>query len=129
MPNGDLEQSLRADVERYVEGRLGSLREEVERLQGQLTEALSRLRERLDEPADEGVAPLAVAISDHLRNARNEGIESALAEGSRARASSDIALIKAAVDELEAQHTQADILNALVNRAAAFAPRVAFFVV
>ena len=129
MPNGDLEQSLRADVESYVEGRLGALREEVERLQGQLTEALSRLRGRLDEPADEGAAPLAVAISEHLRNARNEGIESALAEGSRARASSDIALIKAAVDELEAQHTQADILNALVNRAAAFAPRVAFFVV
>ncbi|HLM58916.1 MAG TPA: GAF domain-containing protein [Pyrinomonadaceae bacterium] len=124
-----MEQSLRADVERYVEGRLGALREEVERLQGQLTEALSRLRERFDEPADEGNAPLTVAISDHLRNARNEGIEAANAESSRARASSDIALIKAAVDDLEAQHTQADILNALVNRAAAFAPRVAFFVV
>jgi hypothetical protein len=124
-----LEQSLRADVERYVEGRLGELREEVERLQGQLNDALSRMRERLEAPADEGHAPLAVAISDHLRNARNEGIEAANAESSRARASSDIALIKAAVDDLEAQHTQADILSALVNRAAAFAPRVAFFVV
>jgi hypothetical protein len=72
---------------------------------------------------------LAVVISDHLRHARNQGIETAAAESSRARISSDIALIKAAVDEIEAQHTQADILNVLVNRAASFAPRVAFFVV
>src|SRR5205085_1698580 len=55
--------------------------------------------------------------------------EAAATESSRARASSDIALIKAAVDELEGRQTQADILNALVNRAAASAPRVAFSVV
>src|SRR5215218_7573882 len=85
--------------------------------------------ERLEEPAASADAPLAVAISEHLRNARNLGIETAAAESTRARASSDIALIKAAVDELNAQHTQAEVLNALVNRAAAFAPRVAFFVV
>src|SRR5215218_1753430 len=84
--------------------------------------------ERLEEPAASADAPLAVAISEHLRNARNLGIETAAAESTRARASSDIALIKAAVDELDGQHTQADILSALVNRAAAFAPRVAFFV-
>jgi len=120
---------LRAEIDSYVEGRLGSLRDEVERLQSQLTDALTRLRGRLDEPAAEGPAPLAVAISDHLRNARNEGIEAAAAESTRARASSDIALIKAAVDELEGQQSQADILNVLVNRAAAFAPRVAFFVI
>src|SRR3712207_599448 len=40
-----------------------------------------------------------------------------------------MALVKAAVDELESRQTQADILNSLVNRSAAFAPRVAFFVV
>src|ERR671929_1871621 len=40
-----------------------------------------------------------------------------------------MALLKAAVDELDGQRTQADVLNALVNRAAAFAPRVAFFIV
>jgi hypothetical protein len=87
------------------------------------------MSERLEEPAASADAPLAVAVAEHLRNARNLGIEAAAAESSRARASSDIALIKAAVDELDAQRTQAEVLNALVNRAAAFAPRVAFFVV
>ena len=129
MPSVDLEKSLRADVESYVGQRTSGLKEELERLRGQLNDAFARLGERLDEPATSPEAPLAVAIADHLRNARNLGIEAAAAESTRARASSDIALIKAAVDELNAQHTQAEILNALVNRAAAFAPRVAFFVV
>jgi hypothetical protein len=125
----DLEKSLRADVENYVAQRTTGLKEELGRLRAQLNEALARMGERLEEPAAEGDAPLAVAVAEHLRNARNLGIEAAAAESARARASSDIALIKAAVDELDAQHTQADILNALVNRAAAFAPRVAFFVI
>jgi hypothetical protein len=124
-----LEKSLRADVENYVAQRTAGLKDELERLRAQLNEALARMSERLEEPAAEGDAPLAVAVAEHLRNARNLGIEAAAAESARARASSDIALIKAAVDELDAQRTQAEVLNALVNRAAAFAPRVAFFVV
>ena len=129
MSSVDLEKSLRADVESYVAQRTSGLKEELGRLRAQLNEALARMSERLEEPAAEGDAPLAVAVAESLRNARNLGIEAAAAESTRARASSDIALIKAAVDELDAQHTQAEILNALVNRAAAFAPRVAFFVV
>ncbi|HEX8352807.1 MAG TPA: hypothetical protein VF611_07910, partial [Pyrinomonadaceae bacterium] len=128
MPSVDLEKSLRADVESYVSQRTSGLKDELERLRTQLNDALSRMGERLEEPAAEGDAPLAVAVAEHLRNARNLGIETAAAESTRARASSDIALIKAAVDELDGQHTQADILSALVNRAAAFAPRIAFFV-
>jgi len=125
----DLEKSLRADVESYVAQRTAGLKDELEGLRAQLNDALARISERLEEPAAEGDAPLAVAVAEHLRNARNLGIEAAAAESARARASSDIALIKAAVDELDAQRTQAEVLNALVNRAAAFAPRVAFFVV
>ncbi|MFL6255225.1 MAG: GAF domain-containing protein [Pyrinomonadaceae bacterium] len=129
MSSVDLEKSLRADVESYVAQRTSGLKEELERLRAQLNEALAGMSERLEEPAASADAPLAVAVAEHLRNARNLGIETAAAESSRARASSDIALIKAAVDELDAQHTQAEVLNALVNRAAAFAPRVAFFVI
>ncbi len=128
MSSGDLEQSLRADIESYVNGRLSGLQEEVARLQSQFNEAFTRLLERMDGAAQTD-ASVAVAISEHLRGAHNAGIEAAAAESSRARASSDIAIIKAAIDDLESQHTQADILNALVNRAVSFAPRIAFFVV
>jgi hypothetical protein len=126
--SGDLEQSLRADIESYINGRLSGLQEEVARLQSQFNEAFTRLLERMDGAAQPD-ASVAVAISEHLRGAHNAGIEAAAAESSRARASSDIAIIKAAIDDLESQHTQADILNALVNRAVSFAPRIAFFVV
>jgi hypothetical protein len=126
--SGDLEQSLRADIESYINGRLSGLQEEVARLQSQFNEAFTRLLERMDGAAQTD-ASVAVAISEHLRGAHNAGIEAAAAESSRARASSDIAIIKAAIDDLESQHTQADILNALVNRAVSFAPRIAFFVV
>jgi hypothetical protein len=123
-----LENSLRAEIESYVSSRMSGLKEEVEQLRAQLDEALARISERAGEPVGSD-APVAVAVAEHLRNARNLGIEEASASSARARASSEVALIKAAVDELETRQTQADVLSALVNRAAAFAPRVAFFVV
>jgi hypothetical protein len=128
VPSGDLEKSLRDDIERYLTGRLSGLQEELTRLQTQFNEAFGRLLEQTraaQQPGDE----IAVVVSDHLRHARNEGIEAAAAESSVSRQSSDLALVKAAVEELEQQQTQAEVLNVLVNRAAAFAPRVAFFVV
>jgi hypothetical protein len=124
----DLEKSLREDLERYTSERLSGLQEEVARLQSQFNESFNRLLERMDAAAQPG-DEVSVIISDHLRHARNEGIEAAASESAQMRQNSDLALVKAAVEELEQQSSQADILNTLVNRAAAFAPRVAFFVV
>ena len=130
MASADLEQSLRAEIEQYIEGRLSGLRGELERLQSQFNEAFARMSERLQTPdLSETDAPVAVAVAEHLRQARNAGIEAAVTESSHARASSDIAILKAAIDDIEQQQTQADILSALVNRAASFAPRIAFFVI
>ena len=41
MSSGDLEKSLRADIESYVSKRMSGLKEEVERLRSQLDEALT----------------------------------------------------------------------------------------
>ncbi|HYX42046.1 MAG TPA: hypothetical protein VE821_10135, partial [Pyrinomonadaceae bacterium] len=68
-------------------------------------------------------------ISEVIRAAHERGVEEAAAESSRTKTSSDIAIIKAAVEDLSEQHTQTEILKTLVNRAASFAPRVAFFVI
>jgi hypothetical protein len=124
----DLEKSLREDLERYMSERLSGLQEEVARLQSQFNESFNRLLERMDAVAQPG-EEVSVLVSDHLRHARNEGIEAAASESAQTRQNSDLALVKAAVEELEQQSSQADILNALVNRAAAFAPRIAFFVI
>jgi hypothetical protein len=124
----DLEQSLRAEVDDYINNRLSGMREEVTRLQSQLNEALTRLSEQLASETQSNQS-IAVTISEHMRRARNEGIETAASVSPRARVSSDVAILKAAVDDIDDRRTQAEILGALVNRAASFAPRVAFFVV
>jgi hypothetical protein len=72
---------------------------------------------------------LLASISEHLRAAHERGIELAASESSRAKASSDMAIVKSAIGEINEQKTQAEILRTLVNRASSFAPRVAFFVV
>jgi hypothetical protein len=123
-----LEQSLRAEVENYIKARVQGHQEEIARVQSQVNEAFTRLNEQLSD-ASLSDAPLAISISEHLRAATGKGTEEAAQSSARARATSDIALLKAAVEDIDNQRSQADILNTLVNRAAAFAHRLAFFVV
>jgi len=125
--SGQLEDSLRRDIESYIEGRLGGIKQEIAALQSQLNESLSRLLDRQAEVQLDG--SVAASILEHLRAAHEEGIDYAAAESSRAKASSDMAIVKAAISEINEQDSQANILKILVNRAASFAPRVAFFVI
>jgi len=125
--SGQLEESLRRDIESYIEGRIGGIKQEISALQSELNEALSRLLDRQAEvQLDGGVAS---SILEHLRAAHEQGINVAAAESSRAKASSEMAIVKAAIAEIDAQDSQAGILKVLVNRSASFAPRVAFFVI
>jgi hypothetical protein len=125
--NGHLEDSLRQEIERHLEGRLGAIRQEIASLQTQFNESLTSLLDRQGDVPMEG--SLASSIAEHLRASHERGIDLAAAESSRAKASSDMAIVKAAIAEINEQETQADILKVLVNRAASFAPRVAFFVI
>lgn len=127
MVSGQLEDSLRHEIESYVEGRISGIKQEIAALQSQLNESLTRLMDRQGEVQLDG--GVAASILEHLRAAHEEGIDLAASESSRAKASSDMAIVKAAISEIEQQQSQADILKILVNRASAFAPRVAFFVV
>jgi hypothetical protein len=124
---GQLEDSLRHEVESFIEGRLSSIKKEISELQNQLNDSLTRLLERQSEVQMDG--SLAATILEHLRAAHEEGIDLAASESSRAKASSDMAIVKAAIEEIYSEHSQAEILKTLVNRAASFAPRVAFFVI
>ncbi len=127
MVSEQLEDSLRHEIESYIEGRLGGIKQEIAALQSQLNESLSRMLDRQAEvQLDGGVAS---SILEHLRAAHEEGIDLAASESSRAKASSDMAIVKAAISEIDGQQAQAEILKVLINRASAFAPRVAFFVI
>ena len=127
MVNGHLEESLRREIESYLDSRLSAFKQEIATLQSLVNESLSGFLERQGDVQLEG--SLVASITEHLHAAHERGIEMAAAESTRAKASSDMAIVKSAISELNEQKSQADILKALVNRAASFAPRVAFFVV
>lgn len=127
MVSGQLEDSLRRDIESYIEGRMTGIKQEIAELQSQLNESLSRLMDRQAEVQLDG--GVAASILEHLRAAHEEGVDLAASESARAKASSDMAIVKAAISEIDEQDSQANILKILVNRAASFAPRVAFFAI
>lgn len=127
MVNGHLEDSLRREIESYLESRLSSVKQEIATLQSLVNESLSAFLERQNDVQLDG--SLVASITEHLHAAHERGIEHAASESSRAKASSDMAIVKSAISEINDQKSQADILKALVNRASSFAPRVAFFVV
>ena len=127
MVSEQLEESLRHEIESYVERRLSEFKQEIAQLQNQLNESLKQILEREGETQWDG--SLAATVAEHLRAAHERGIELAAAESTRAQASSDMAIVKAAIDEIVGQQSQAEILKTLVNRASSFAPRAAFFVI
>ncbi|HKU76677.1 MAG TPA: hypothetical protein VJR02_22395 [Pyrinomonadaceae bacterium] len=127
MVNGHLDDSLRREIESYLESRLSAVKQEITTLQSLLNESLSSFLERQSDVQMEG--SMLAAIQEHLHAAHERGVELAASESSRAKASSDMAIVKSAIGEINEQKSQADILKALVNRASSFAPRVAFFVI
>ena len=127
MVNGHLEDSLRREIESYLESRLSAVKQEITTLQSLLNESLSTFLERQGDVQMEG--SLIASITEHLHAAHERGVELAASESSRAKASSDMAIVKSAITEINDQKSQAEILKALVNRASSFAPRVAFFVI
>lgn len=127
MVNEQLEDSLRREIESHLENRLSAVKQEITSLQSLLNESLSSFLDRQTDVQMDG--SLLASITEHLHAAHERGVELAASESSRAKASSDMAIVKAAITEINEQKSQADILKALVNRASSFAPRVAFFVV
>ncbi len=127
MVNGHLEDSLRREIESYLESRLSAVKQEITGLQNLLNESLSNFLDRQTDVQMDG--SLVASITEHLHAAHERGVELAASESSRAKASSDMAIVKSAITEINDQKSQAEILKALVNRASSFAPRVAFFVI
>ena len=127
MVNGHLEDSLRREIESYLETRMSAVKQEITTLQSLVNESLSTFLERHADVQMEG--SMLASITEHLHAAHERGVELAASESSRAKASSDMAIVKSAISEINEQKSQAEILKALVNRAASFAPRVAFFVI
>jgi hypothetical protein len=127
----DLEKSLYSEIQHYLAARLGGVQHALEQLQDEVQEALARVAGKLQNDGDDESSPLLAAVAEHIRTAHQRGSEqfAAAARAVRKQELRDVALLKAAVDELNQQQTHAEILNTLVAHAASFAPRVCLFII
>jgi len=115
---------LRRRIQELVRARVSLLEQDISRLQREVSESFNSLLERADVTTslpdeDAAVAQIAAEVTAQIDRAGAESV----------RLGADIALLRDSVAELDGQRTQADVLNALVARAANFAPRVVLFVV
>jgi len=120
----ELENSLQQAVETYLNDRLQSINEQVSRLQTEVDETLTRLRESSNAASLEGTA-LSAAIFAHLQTARGQKLTGATVS----EAPQNTATIRRSVQEIQEQQTQTEILTSLLKGAVHFAERVALFVI
>ena len=78
MVTGQLEKSLRAELDEYLNSRLSGLQEEITRLQSQVNEAFTRILERSRGEAETDTS-VSASISEHIRAAHERGLEDAAA--------------------------------------------------
>lgn len=146
MNSEELELSLRTEFESYLKGILADLRQEVSEFQknfetefekhkAQTDEALRRLVERFETGVEFDQA-FNESVIEHLRLARDEGATiTAVAIGEaeklreQAAPAAEYDKLRDAINEISSKTSQAEILKSLVDHAANFSPRGAFFIV
>jgi len=121
----ELENSLLQSVETFLNERLRSIEEQLDRLQNDFNEQVARVREAAASTPVEST-PLASAIAGHLQTAREQKLSGPAAA---AAAPADFSVLKNAITEIQDQRTQGDVLTALLRAGAHFADRTVLFVV
>jgi len=121
----ELEHSLQQAVETYVNERLRIIDEQLSKLQSDVNEALSHLREKSGAESLDGSA-LSASIFAHLQTARGQKLSGVTLSPPAVQESRTI---RRATEEIEKQSSQADILRSLLICSSQFAERVALFVI
>ncbi|MEQ1764349.1 MAG: hypothetical protein ABL984_14555 [Pyrinomonadaceae bacterium] len=141
----ELELSLRTEFEGQFRNVLAGIKQDVaefhtkfqsdlEEHRNKLDQAISELSSRVPESTPFGAA-FTESVNEHLRLARDDGAQvaaNAFGEAEKLRtdtAAGSFDLMRDAIAEISSKHTQATILQALVEQASKFAARGAFFIV
>ena len=146
MNSEELEQSLRTEFEIYLKDVLADMRQEMSQLQEKVQAEIEKHKSQLDGvfqefssriETDKGVDEVfSETVVEHLRLARDEGARitaTAIAEAEDMEKESapkvGINELSDAISDITEQTSQAAILKTLVNHAALFTPRGAFFII
>lgn len=150
MNSEELELSLRTEFETYLKGLTDDMRREVAEFQAKIESEVEKHKSQLDTAIREFSDRLgsdkefdgafSESVVEHLRLARDEGAQlaaNAFAEAEDLRRSSGSAAsddggfgkLRNAIADISSQSSQATILRSLVEHAAQFTSRGAFFIV
>ena len=150
MNSEELEQSLRAEFENHLKEVFSEVRREVSGFQERFDAELKEHKARVDAAFAELIEKFASekgldesfrdTVTEHLRLAKDEGARitaMAIAEAEELRAEHEAAQapparydsLRDAIAEISSKSTQAEILKSLVNHAAEYTARGAFFIV
>ncbi|MFV0389100.1 MAG: hypothetical protein ACK5NT_10120 [Pyrinomonadaceae bacterium] len=145
MNSEELEKSLRAEFESYLEGVLTEKKDEVSGFKAKIEEKLAEQRSEIKHLFDEFAGSLSSgeihpsfseSVAEHLKLARDEGAKitaAAVAEAEELQAQNEkpanFADIRDAITDISSKNSQSEILKALVHHAAEYTPRGAFFIV
>ena len=150
MNSEELENSLRTEFESYLNNVFAEMRQEVSELQEKFQAEFEKHKSQLDTIFQDFSSRLEnekrmdeafkESVVEHLRLAKDEGARitaAAIAEAEKlekesaeaAAAPADYSEIRNAISEISSQDSQSAILKSLVNHAAQFTPRGAFFIV
>lgn len=146
MNSEELELSLRSEFENYLKDVIAEMKGEVADFQKKIESELDAQKERIDE-AFEGFAArfgserkldagFTESVVEHLRLSRDEGAKitaAAIAEAEELEKASmptaNFAELKDAINDISSKDSQATILKALIEHAAQYTPRGAFFII
>lgn len=146
MNSEELELSLRTEFENYLKGVLNEMKQEAREFQSkieaefdkhraQIDEAFAAFSARMDSESHFDEAFIG-SVSEHLRLARDEGAKitaTAFAEAEKLEQETASAVsfenLRDAITDISTKDSQSSILKALIDHAAQFAPRGAFFIV
>jgi hypothetical protein len=146
----ELELSLRTEFESYLKDVYADMRQEISQLQEKIEAEFERHKSELDE-VFQGMSALVQTekeldvnfketVVEHLRLARDEGARitaTAMGEAEEMQREAaaqvepavGISELREAVNDISSKNTQSSILKSLVQQAAQFTPRGAFFII
>ncbi|MEO8649704.1 MAG: hypothetical protein ABI539_11115 [Acidobacteriota bacterium] len=147
MNSEELERSLRTEFETYLKGVMSELRRDITEFQknfesefdkhkAQVDAAFGSLAARFETEAKFDQA-FTETVTEHLKLARDEGAELAatafgeaekLQEATQPVAAASYDKLRDAINDISSKTSQASILTSLVEHAAEYTPRGAFFI-
>ncbi len=150
MNSEELEQSLRTEFESYLKDVYADMRQEISQLQEKIEAEFARHKSQLDEVFQDMSALVQTekeldvsfkeTVVEHLRLARDEGARitaTAMGEAEEMQREAaaqiepavGISELREAINDISSKNTQSSILKSLVQQAAQFTPRGAFFII